>query len=205
MNKNSPSGDKNKTMNIIQTTIPDVLIFEPKLFGDHRGYFFESFRQDAFEKHVGSIHFIQDNQSRSSYGVLRGLHFQRPPYTQSKLVRCMEGEVLDVAVDIRIGSPSFGKHVAERLSAENQRQLWVPQGFAHGFIVLSETAVFAYKCDNYYAPDYDGGFLWNDPKLNIDWLIPEKDIQLSAKDQTQPLLSTIDCFHYKAFKKEVVY
>lgn len=192
-------------MNIIKTSIPDVLIFEPKVFGDHRGYFFESFRQDIFEQQVGNIHFIQDNQSKSSYGVLRGLHFQRPPFTQSKLVRCIEGEVLDVAVDIRKGSPTFGQHVAERLSAENQRQLWVPQGFAHGFIVLSETAVFAYKCDNYYAPEHDGGILWNDPALAIDWLIPVKDIKLSDKDQRQPLLQEIDCFQYEQFKKEVVY
>lgn len=192
-------------MNIISTNIPDVLIFEPKVFGDHRGYFFESFRQDIFEQQVGNIHFIQDNQSKSSYGVLRGLHFQRPPFTQSKLVRCIEGEVLDVAVDIRKGSPTFGQHVAERLSAENQRQLWVPQGFAHGFIVLSETAVFAYKCDNYYAPEHDGGILWNDPALAIDWLIPVKDIKLSDKDQRQPLLQEIDCFQYEQFKKEVVY
>ena len=192
-------------MQIIHTDIPDVLMFEPKIFGDNRGYFFESFRQDVFEKHVGPIHFIQDNQSKSPYGVLRGLHFQRPPYTQSKLVRCIEGEVLDVVVDIRIGSPSFGKHVAEHLSATNQRQLWVPQGFAHGFVVLSKSAVFAYKCDNYYAPEYDFGLLWNDPELNINWLIPKEDIRLSAKDQSQSPLSEINCFHYDVFKKEEVY
>lgn len=183
-------------MNIIQTNIPEVLIFEPKVFGDQRGYFFESFRLDVFEKAVGNIQFVQDNQSKSSYGVLRGLHFQRAPFTQSKLVRCIEGEVLDVAVDIRIGSPTYGQHVAVKLSSENNRQLFIPQGFAHGFVVLSETAVFAYKCDNYYAPEYDGGLLWNDPALGIDWGIPEADIQLSEKDKKQPLFETIKWFQY---------
>lgn len=192
-------------MNIIQTNIPDVLIFEPKVFGDSRGYFFESFRQDVFEKAIGQIHFVQDNQSKSSYGVLRGLHFQRPPFTQSKLVRCIEGEVLDVAVDIRIGSPTYGQHAAVRLSAENQRQLWVPQGFAHGFVVLSETAVFAYKCDNYYAPEHDGGLLWNDPELGIDWMVPADKIQLSEKDGKQPAFATIKHFSYKDFQQAKVY
>jgi len=192
-------------MNIIPTNIPEVLIFEPKVFGDARGYFFESFRQDVFEKAVGQIHFVQDNQSKSSYGVLRGLHFQRPPFTQSKLVRCLEGEVLDVAVDIRIGSPTYGQHAAVRLSAENHRQLWVPQGFAHGFVVLSETAVFAYKCDNYYAPEYDGGLLWNDPDLGIDWLVPEDQIRLSEKDDKQPAFSTIKHFSYEDFQQKKVY
>lgn len=183
-------------MQVIQTEIPEVLIFEPRVFGDHRGYFFESFRQDVFEKAVGNkIEFIQDNQSKSSYGVLRGLHFQRNPFTQSKLVRCIEGEVLDVAVDMRIDSPTYGKHVAVRLSAENHRQLWIPQGFAHGFAVLSETAVFAYKCDNYYKPEYDGGVLWNDPALNIDWMLPASDVRLSDKDKNQPLFETVRCFH----------
>lgn len=183
-------------MNIIQTNIPEVLLFEPKVFGDQRGYFFESFRQDVFEKAVGNIQFVQDNQSKSSYGVLRGLHFQRAPFTQSKLVRCIEGEVLDVAVDIRIGSPTYGQHVAVKLSSENNRQLFIPHGFAHGFVVLSETAVFAYKCDNYYAPEYDGGLLWNDPALGIDWGIPEADIQLSEKDKKQPLMKEVECFRY---------
>ena len=192
-------------MNIIPTNIPDVLIFEPKVFGDSRGYFFESFRQDVFEKAVGQVHFVQDNQSKSSYGVLRGLHFQRPPFTQSKLVRCLEGEVLDVAVDIRLGSPTYGQHAAVRLSAENHRQLWVPQGFAHGFVVLSETAVFAYKCDNYYAPEYDGGLLWNDPDLGIDWLVPEDQIRLSEKDEKQPAFSAIKHFSYEDFQQEKVY
>lgn len=185
-------------MNIITTEIPNLLIFEPRIFGDERGYFFESFRQDVFEKAVGRINFIQDNQSKSGYGVLRGLHFQRPPYTQSKLVRCLQGEVLDVAVDIRIGSPTYGQHVAVKLNDQNQRQLWIPQGFAHGFLVLSEKAVFAYKCDNYYAPKYDGGILWNDPAINIDWGIPEGDIKLSEKDKTQLLLNEIKCFNYES-------
>lgn len=192
-------------MNIIPTHIPEVLIFEPKIFGDARGYFFESFRQDVFEKAVGKIHFVQDNQSRSSYGVLRGLHFQRPPFTQSKLVRCIEGEVLDVAVDIRLGSPTYGQHAAVRLSAENQRQLWVPQGFAHGFVVLSNTAIFAYKCDNYYAPEYDGGILWNDPQIGIDWIVDEKNIQLSGKDKIQPLMAEINHFQYDQFTRGKVY
>ncbi len=192
-------------MQVIPTNIPDVLIFEPKVFGDHRGYFFESFRQDVFEQAVGKIHFIQDNQSRSSYGVLRGLHFQRPPYTQSKLVRCLEGEVLDVAVDLRIGSPTYGQHAAVRLSAENHRQLWVPKGFAHGFVVLSETAIFAYKCDNYYAPEYDAGVLWNDPQLGIDWQIPTEAVQLSGKDEKQPAFSSCDCFSYEEFNQLVTY
>lgn len=183
-------------MNIIQTNIPEVLIFEPKVFGDQRGYFFESFRQDIFEKAVGNIQFIQDNQSKSGYGVLRGLHFQRPPYTQSKLVRCLEGEVLDVAVDIRIGSPTYGQHVAVKLTDQNQHQLWIPKGFAHGFLVLSQTAVFAYKCDNYYAPEYDGGIIWNDPTVGIDWGIPLENIQLSEKDKKQPSLREVNCFKY---------
>ncbi|TKG91893.1 dTDP-4-dehydrorhamnose 3,5-epimerase [Puteibacter caeruleilacunae] len=192
-------------MNVIKTSIPDVLIFEPKVFGDNRGYFFESFRQDVFEEHVGKINFVQDNQSKSSYGVLRGLHFQRPPYTQSKLVRCIQGEVLDVAVDIRKGSPTYGLHVAVRLTDENQRQLWVPQGFAHGFAVLSETAAFAYKCDNYYAPEYDGGLKWDDPALGIDWLISADKVNLSEKDKKQPSFASIDHFQYEDFKQEVIY
>lgn len=192
-------------MKIIKTKIPDVLIFEPQKFGDSRGYFFESFRQDVFEKAVGKINFVQDNQSKSSYGVLRGLHFQRPPYSQSKLVRCLEGEVLDVAVDLRIGSPTYGQHEAVRLSAENNRQLWVPQGFGHGFVVLSKTAVVAYKCDNYYAPEYDGGIIWNDLALGIDWLIPETEIQLSEKDKKQPGFGDIKDFKFESYQKEKIY
>lgn len=192
-------------MNIIPSSIPEVLIFEPRIFGDERGYFFESFREDVFTKAVGKINFVQDNQSKSGYGVLRGLHFQRPPYTQSKLVRCLQGEVLDVAVDIRIGSPTYGQHVAVKLNDQNQRQLWIPQGFAHGFVVLSETAVFAYKCDNYYSPEYDGGILWNDPSIGINWGIPEADIKLSEKDKKQALIKEVECFKYKDFIKETDY
>ncbi|MFV0555143.1 MAG: dTDP-4-dehydrorhamnose 3,5-epimerase [Mangrovibacterium sp.] len=182
-------------MKATKTEIPEVIIFEPKVFGDERGYFFESFRQDVFEEAVGKeIKFIQDNQSKSSYGVLRGLHFQRPPFTQSKLVRCIEGTVLDVAVDMRKASPTYGKHVAVELSAENHRQLWIPQGFAHGFVVLSETAVFAYKCDNYYAPTHDGGVAWDDAEIGIDWRVPAEDIKLSEKDQKHPKLKEVDVF-----------
>jgi len=187
-------------MKVITTPIPEVLIFEPDVFGDHRGYFFESFRQDVFEKHVGNIQFVQDNQSKSGYGVLRGLHFQKPPFTQAKLVQCLQGEVLDIAVDIRIGSPTYGKHVAVKLSEENHRQLYIPRGFAHGFAVLSSTAVFSYKCDNYYHPESDGGIAWNDPDINIDWILSSDDIQLSNKDTTQPALSQITFFDYEDFK-----
>jgi dTDP-4-dehydrorhamnose 3,5-epimerase len=192
-------------MKVIKTVIPDVLIFEPKIFGDNRGYFMESFRDDEIKRHIGDVNFVQDNESYSEYGVLRGLHFQAPPFTQSKLVRVIEGEVLDVAVDIRLDSPTYGKHVAVKLSAENKRQLWVPKGFAHGFVVLSKTALFSYKCDNYYAPDYDGGVRWDDTSIGIDWLIDRKDVQLSSKDGEQPMLSEIDIFKFEDFKKETIY
>ncbi|MBO8093619.1 MAG: dTDP-4-dehydrorhamnose 3,5-epimerase [Prosthecochloris sp.] len=192
-------------MNVISTSIPDVLMFEPKVFGDERGYFFESFRQDIFEQHVGKVNFVQDNQSKSKYGVLRGLHFQKPPFTQSKLVRVLDGCVIDVAVDIRKGSPWFGQYVAVKLDSVKNNMLWVPQGFAHGFVVLSEDAVFAYKCDNYYAPDYDAGIRWKDPELAIDWTIPVADIQVSQKDAFQPLLDDAYLFSYESFKKEAVY
>ena len=188
-----------------KTDIPEVLIFEPKVFGDPRGYFMESFREDQIKQHIGNVNFVQDNESFSQYGVLRGLHFQLPPFTQSKLVRVIEGEVLDVAVDIRVGSPTYGKHVAVRLSSENKRQLWVPQGFAHGFIVLSKTALFSYKCDNYYAPEYDGGIRWDDPLIGIDWVIPLNEIQLSTKDMQQPMLSDIQSFNYDSFTSEKIY
>jgi dTDP-4-dehydrorhamnose 3,5-epimerase len=187
-------------MNIITTQIPEVLIFEPDVFGDSRGYFFESFRQDVFEKYVGKIQFVQDNQSKSGFGVLRGLHFQRPPFTQAKLVQCLQGEVLDIAVDIRIGSPTYGKHVSVRLSETNHRQLYIPRGFAHGFAVLTEAAVFSYKCDNYYNPNADGGLAWNDPEINIDWILSADDIKLSEKDKNQPSLSQITHFDYKNFR-----
>jgi len=192
-------------VNVIQTSIPDILIFEPKVFGDERGYFLETYRQDVIEQHVGRVHFVQDNESKSSYGVLRGLHFQRPPYTQSKLVRVVFGQVLDVAVDLRIGSPWYGRHVAVELDAAKKNMLWIPKGFAHGFVVLSEDAVFAYKCDNYYAPDYDGGVLWNDPDLAVDWKIPTADIQVSEKDAKQPEFTSADCFRYALYSREALY
>ena len=169
-------------MEVIKTEIDGVVIIEPRIFCDERGYFYESFSQREFEEKVCRTVFVQDNQSKSSYGVLRGLHFQKPPYAQSKLVRCVKGRVLDVAVDIRQGSPTFGQHVAVELSAENHRQLFIPRGFAHGFAVLSEEAIFQYKCDNYYAPDCDGGIAWDDPALGIDWQLPAADVILSAKD-----------------------
>ena len=169
-------------MKFIKTDIPDVVIVEPTIFGDHRGYFLESFNQKEFEKNTGKITFVQDNESKSSRGVLRGLHFQNPPFAQSKLVRCIEGEVLDVAVDIRKGSPTYGHHIVVKLTGENKRQIFVPIGFAHGFVVLSESATFAYKVDNWYSPENDNGIMWNDVDLNINWEIDKKDVQLSAKD-----------------------
>lgn len=192
-------------MKVIQTSIPDVLIFEPTIFGDERGYFMESFREDKIKEHIGNVNFVQDNESFSEYGVLRGLHFQRPPFTQSKLVRVMQGEVLDITVDIRLGSPTYGKYIAVKLSAENKRQLWMPKGFAHGFVVLSKTALFSYKCDNYYAPTHDGGIAWNDPAIDIDWLLPNSDIQLSEKDKHQPSLAEIKDFTFEQFNKEATY
>ena len=174
-------------MNFIKTELDGVYIIEPKVFGDARGYFFESFRQYEFEREVLKTTFVQDNESKSSYGVLRGLHYQKPPYTQSKLVKVVKGKVLDVAVDIRRKSPTFGKHVFVELSEENHRQLFIPRGFAHGFVVLSPEAVFQYKCDNYYVPQSEGAIIWNDPTLAIDWKIPEQDIILSEKDKKHPL------------------
>lgn len=176
-------------MNIIKTDIEGVVILEPRVFSDDRGYFMESFSQKFFETEVCKTVFVQDNESKSSYGVLRGLHFQKPPYAQSKLVRVVKGKVLDVAVDIRKGSPTFGKHVAVELTEENKRQFFVPRGFAHGFVVLSEEVIFQYKCDNFYAPQHEGAIAWNDPALNIDWLISEDDILLSDKDKKHPSLS----------------
>ncbi len=175
-------------MNFIKTEIEGLVIIEPKVFGDSRGYFFESFNQKQFEENIGSVNFVQDNESRSSYGVLRGLHFQKPPYNQAKLVRCIEGKVLDVAVDLRMGSATYGKHVAVELSDENKRQFFVPRGFAHGFVVLSKSAIFSYKVDNWYAPDHDSGILWNDPDLNIDWQIDPDSILLSGKDKVLKVL-----------------
>lgn len=179
-------------MEIIKTDIEGLLIIEPKIFKDTRGYFFESFSQREFEEKIGPIHFVQDNESMSSYGVMRGLHFQRPPYTQSKLVRCVKGAVLDVAVDVRVGSPTYGKHVAVELTEENHRQFFIPKGFAHGFAVLSETAVFQYKCDEFYHPEADGGISIMDETLGIDWRIPSIDAILSEKDKHHPLLKEFD-------------
>ncbi len=169
-------------MEVIKTSIEGVVIIEPKVFKDARGYFFESFSQREFEAKVRKINFVQDNESMSSYGVMCGLHFQAPPYTQSKLVRCVKGRVLDVAVDIRNGSPTYGQHVAVELSEDNHRQFFVPRGFAHGFAVLGETAVFQYKCDNFYAPQADGGISIKDETLGIDWQIPVEKAILSEKD-----------------------
>ena len=179
-------------MDIIKTTIEGVVIIKPQIFKDSRGYFFESFSQREFEKKVRKVNFVQDNESMSTYGVMRGLHFQRPPFTQSKLVRCVKGKVLDVAVDIRKGSPTYGQHVAVELSEENHRQFFVPRGFAHGFAVLSETAIFQYKCDNFYAPEADGGISIKDETLGINWQIPTKNAILSEKDIKHLCLKDFD-------------
>ena len=170
-------------MNVLKTDIEGVVIIEPRIFRDDRGYFFESFSQREFQEKVCNTVFVQDNESKSSYGVLRGLHFQKPPHAQSKLVRVIKGAVLDVAVDIRRGSPTFGQHVAVELSGDNHRQLFIPRGFAHGFAVLSDTALFQYKCDNFYAPQSEGALAWNDPDLAIDWRIPADKVLLSEKDR----------------------
>ena len=178
-------------MNVIETKIKDLVIIEPRVFADDRGYFFESFSQRAFEEKVCKTTFVQDNESKSSYGVLRGLHFQKGEYAQSKLVRVIEGTVLDVAVDLRPDSPTYGQYEAVELSAENKRQFFVPRGFAHGFAVLSETATFQYKCDNFYAPQHEGAIAWNDPDLNIDWRIPTDKVLLSEKDKKHPTLKEL--------------
>jgi dTDP-4-dehydrorhamnose 3,5-epimerase len=177
-------------------TIPDVILVEPQVHGDERGYFVETFHQNKFEEAVGhKVDFIQDNESKSSKGVLRGLHFQLPPFAQSKLVRVIQGEVLDVAVDIRKGSPTFGQHVSANLSSENKHQLFVPRGFAHAFVVLSDTAIFAYKVDNFYAPECDRGLAFDDVSLNIDWQLPKDQLKLSEKDKIQLVLTDLDqCF-----------
>ena len=179
-------------MEVIETSVSGLLIIKPRVFCDARGYFFESFSQREFEEKVGPICFVQDNESMSSYGVMRGLHFQRPPFTQRKLVRCVRGAVLDVAVDIRKGSPTYGQHVAIKLTEENHLQFFVPQGFAHGFSVLSETAVFQYKCDNFYAPQADDGISILDESLGIDWKIPKDKAILSEKDMRHVLLKDFD-------------
>ena len=179
-------------MQFIAQTIADVVLIKPKVHGDDRGYFIETFRQDKLEKALGyQVNFVQDNESKSSRGVLRGLHYQLAPYAQSKLVRVIEGSVLDVAVDIRVGSPTYGQHVAVELSAENKQQLFVPRGFAHGFVVLSETAIFAYKVDNYYSPECDRGLAFDDADLGIDWRLPRASLQLSEKDTQQPSFSEL--------------
>lgn len=176
-------------MEVIKTEIDGVLILEPRIFGDARGYFFESFNAKEFAEKTGlEVNFVQDNESMSRYGVVRGLHFQKPPYTQSKLVRVVKGRVLDVAVDIRKGSPTYGKYVAVELSAENHRQLFISKGFAHGFSVLSEEVVFQYKCDAYYAPQSEGSIIWNDPSIGIDWKVSNEDVLLSDKDRNHPTL-----------------
>ena len=179
-------------MEVIKTAIDGVVIIEPKVFNDARGYFFESFSQREFEEKVHKVNFVQDNESMSSYGVMRGLHFQRPPYAQSKLVRCVKGRVLDVAVDIRKGSPTYGKYVAVELTEDNHRQFFIPRGFAHGFVVLSQTAVFQYKCDNFYAPQADGGISITDESLGIDWQIPMEQALLSEKDTHHLCLRDFD-------------
>ncbi len=184
-------------MKVISTEIEEVKIIEPAVFGDHRGYFFESYSQKEFEEKVCKTTFVQDNESKSKYGVLRGLHFQKEPYAQAKLVRVVQGSVLDVAVDIRKGSPTFGKHVAVELNDENKRQMFIPRGFAHGFVVLSKTVVFQYKCDNYYAPEAEAGIAWDDPVLEIDWKVDAEAVLLSEKDKKNPLLSESDAlFEY---------
>jgi len=182
----------------IAQSIADVFVIEPQVHGDHRGYFIETFRQDKLNEALGyQVNFVQDNESKSSKGVLRGLHFQLAPYAQSKLVRVIEGSVLDVAVDIRKGSPSFGQHVAVELSGDNKKQMFIPRGFAHGFIVLTETATFAYKVDNYYSPECDRGLAFDDADLNIDWIIDKALLSLSEKDTKQPSLAELpDCFDY---------
>jgi len=179
-------------MKFIETKISDVIIIEPTVFGDARGYFLESYNQKKFEKIIGKTSFVQDNESKSSKGVLRGLHFQKPPFEQAKLVRCIEGEVLDIAVDIRKNSKTYGKHVSVLLSGENKRQLFVPRGFAHGFLVLSDSATFAYKVDNTYAPDHDAGLHWNDKELNIQWGMEDNEVIVSEKDAELPFFSKFE-------------
>ncbi len=181
-------------MQVIRTELSGVVIIEPRLFRDDRGYFFESYSQRDFDEKVAPIRFVQENESKSTYGVLRGLHFQKPPHAQSKLVRVIKGRVLDVAVDIRRGSPTFGRHVAVELTEENHRQFFIQRGFAHGFSVLSEEAVFQYKCDNAYAPQSEGALAWDDPDLAIDWRIPADEIILSEKDKHHPRLHDADAW-----------
>ncbi|MBP3290140.1 MAG: dTDP-4-dehydrorhamnose 3,5-epimerase [Alistipes sp.] len=184
-------------MKVIKTDIEGVVILQPDVFGDKRGYFMESWSQPRFDEAVQPIRFVQDNESKSRYGVLRGLHYQKGRYSQSKLVRVVKGRVLDVAVDIRRGSPTFGRYVAVELTEDNHHQLFVPRGFAHGFSVLSQEAIFEYKCDNLYAPEQEGAIAWNDPAIGIDWKLPAEDVILSAKDAAHPTLAeATDLFDY---------
>lgn len=189
-------------MKFSRTDIPDVFVIEPQVFGDARGYFSETFKAKELSDFLGHpIHFCQDNESKSSFGVLRGLHFQLPPFAQTKLVRVIQGRVLDVAVDIRKDSPTFGQHVSVELNDENKKQLFVPRGFAHGFVVLSESAIFSYKVDNVYSPESDRGIAFNDPELNIDWILKSDQLQLSEKDKIQPVFS--EAMHFE--NKECLY
>lgn len=173
-------------MEVIKTEIEGVVIIEPRIFRDDRGYFFESFSEREFREKVADVHFVQDNESKSCYGVVRGLHFQKPPFAQAKLVRVIKGAVLDVAVDLRKGSPTFGRHVAAELSGDNHRQFFIPRGFAHGFSVLSDEVIFQYKCDNFYAPQFEGAVAWDDPELGIDWRVDPAKVLLSEKDRHHP-------------------
>ncbi|MDZ4726892.1 MAG: dTDP-4-dehydrorhamnose 3,5-epimerase [Leptospira sp.] len=184
-------------MQIIESELKDVYILEPKVWGDDRGYFFESYRDDLIINKIRKFHWVQDNESMSKKGVLRGLHYQLPPFAQSKLVRVIKGSVLDVAVDIRKGSPNFGKHITVELTEDNKRQLLIPRGFAHGFLVLSTEAIFSYKVDNYYSKDQDRSLLWNDPLIGINWQMSEKDLLLSDKDKMAKSLSEIDTFTFQ--------
>ena len=181
-------------MEYFETVIKGVFIIEPKVFSDTRGYFMETWKQQEFEEHIGPVHFVQDNESKSSYGVLRGLHYQKGDYSQAKLVRVIKGRVLDVAVDIRRSSPTFGQHIMVELSEDNKRQLFIPRGFAHGFLVLSPETVFMYKVDNVYAPQHDAGIRWDDPDVAIEWPIDPKDVLTSEKDLNQPLLKDAELF-----------
>ena len=181
-------------MEFKKTAIEGVYIIEPRVFNDARGYFFEAWKQEEFNAHIGQVNFIQDNESKSSRGVLRGLHYQKGELSQAKLLRVIKGRVLDVAVDIRKSSPTFGQHVMVELSEDNKRQFFIPRGFAHGFLVLSEEAIFTYKVDNVYAPQAEAGIRWNDPALNIDWPIDPREVLTSEKDLKQPLLSEAECF-----------
>lgn len=185
-------------MKFIAQSIPDIFVVEPEVHSDQRGYFVETFRQNELENTLAySVNFVQDNESKSTKGVLRGLHFQLAPYAQSKLIRVIEGSVLDVAVDIRQGSPSFGQHIAIELSGDNKKQLFIPRGFAHGFLVLSNTAIFAYKVDNYYSPECDRGLAFDDEQLNIDWILPKAQLRLSKKDRHHPCLAELGtCFEF---------